>query len=663
MTKKTKTVAIQENFLSDDRLPTNPLDHVRSDDAIQRRIVTGVLESYNSNYDVLGEMIQNAVDTLEDAFLLELKPPFKIQVHVNLKENAISVLDTGLGMTRSQAVSAFAPSVSFKNDIGLLKKRGSKFSYRGYKGVGLTFLGYGTDDIILHTKSRDGQLTKGRMQYARSWAHGERNDPALIVEDQEPSPIDAQARGTYIRVQLSQNTRPKRLSAIATEPKMWEAILRTRTAIGQVFLNQTPSFNIETRLLVTDQDGIIHETEFEPTFLLPHLTNRQPPFRFLDIPSYYQKHNEQTTIPVDSRRQDGIYLMWDTARIEQELTKPQKELFKTELQSYVPVLYAFLPYQTSIWNEINQSVAGVKSKQLMGPGLIIAVNRQRLADTFELVPSRYEALSRNLLVVIHFENARPDQGRKTVQDEVLDLAKRTADRALQYIAEQREFLKPQGDAPTPGQREVEKNHGDWLFNVRQHEQQAPLHIPPVTFLSEPQNEQDVVGLFHQMSALGVFPGLKILATSQIRTYDSLVKFDCPATTTGLQYRSTDENPIGVSPYILGNKERFETRHLTLEFKNNLDGLIDELDDRESAKDFAHIDVCVCWGVVAESFKGHAVEEITTSNIDERRYPGVTHLLRRDGQAHVIQVVMLRDIVAMIKTSRIGLIGRTPEHEL
>jgi hypothetical protein len=41
--------------------------------------------------------------------------------------------------------------------------------YRGYKGVGLTFLAYGTDDIVIHSK-QDGVLTKARMKYGRVWA-------------------------------------------------------------------------------------------------------------------------------------------------------------------------------------------------------------------------------------------------------------------------------------------------------------------------------------------------------------------------------------------------------------------------------------------------------------------------------------------------------------
>jgi len=124
--------------------PVNPLERVFSRQEIQRRTVAGILESYNGNYDVLTELIQNAVDAIEDAFLSELPEPFVVKVHINLQDNWLSVLDTGTGMNQVQAVEAFAPNASFKNNSLIIQKRG-KNSYRGYKGVGLTFLAYGTD--------------------------------------------------------------------------------------------------------------------------------------------------------------------------------------------------------------------------------------------------------------------------------------------------------------------------------------------------------------------------------------------------------------------------------------------------------------------------------------------------------------------------------------
>jgi hypothetical protein len=638
---------------SSTRFPADPLASLSPTQDYHRRVVTGILESYNSNYDVLAELVQNAVDAVEDAMLLGLDGPHFVEVHIDLQKNAIGVLDTGVGLAGDQIIEAFAPMVSFKNDPSILTARGQRLPYRGYKGVGLTFIAYGTDDVVVHSRKENGHLVRARMQYARSWARSERDDAAMVVEDTRRSPLEDSSRGTYIRVHLSQKTRPRSLFHIASEPQVWATILRTRTAIGQILFGGEEPAAFEARLRVTDQDGRVHPVTLNSIFLLPHTVSREPKYRFLDVGEYWSQHGETTEIGAEFRRQDGIYFEWGTARIQRELTTSDAEKYAAELASYAPRLYGFLPYQSSIWSETNELLTGHKQRNYVTPGLIVGVNRQRLADTFEIPATRFETLSRNFLALVHFENAKPDQGRKTVQDEVLLLAQRAADRALQYAAKQRAFLKPAGETPSPGQREVERSHEDWLFNVRLHAKSAPIHLPPLTYQSAPLTEQDVIGLFHQLSALGVFPGIQIFATSQSRTYDCLVRYECHRDRAGLRYYSPERSPLGVSPFILGDNPVFQTRHLTLEFKNNLDGLIDDLSG-ESAKDFPHIDICACWSSVAESFRGYTLEPITSSNIDERRYPGVTHLLRRDSDNHVVQVIMVAEVIEKVRNGSLPL---------
>lgn len=640
------------NSTPDLLFPFDPLANMTLTDEDRRRQISGVIESYNGTYDMLIEAIQNAVDSVEDVAILGLSGPTPtITVTVNLAENWISILDTGIGMSPAQVGEAFIPGKSFKSDPSILAKRGAA-KYRGYKGVGLTFLAYGTDDIVLHSK-KDGVITKGRMQYGRAWALGERADVANVAQDTNPSPLDKADRGTYVRIVFSGSTRPKSLNRLAADPKVWVTILRTRTAIGQILLNLNGVTTLHVKLTVIDSKAVSHNFDVTPVFYYPHLVTRQPPFRFLDLVKYWSTHGEQTKPAADQLRQDGLYLIWNTARIEHELSEEQRGLLSEEIKKYSPQLYAFVPYQGSIWGELNSELTGAKNRNHLYPGLLLAVNRQRLADKFEIEATRFETFSRNVFVMVHFDNAKPDQGRKTVQDEVAELARRAADRAVQYLAKQRELLKPAGEAPTPGQREVEKDHGDWVFNVREHAKLSPLHIPPVTFISEPLTEQDVVGLFHQLTAMGLFAGIRIFATSQSATYDCLVQYDCAANYPGLRYVSIDESPLGVSPYVLGDSERFSTRHQTLEFKNNLDGLVDEL-GRETRKSYSHIDVCVCWSMVSDKFEGYKLTEITQANIDRRALPGVTHLLERDGDAHVIQIILLKNVIDMIKAGKLKL---------
>ena len=113
--------------------------------------MSGVLESYNSNYDFLAEAVQNAVDAIEDAKLRGRSGPFCLNVTINLQENSLSVLETGIGMTEAELSRAVAPHVSLKVDNKIITQRGDKHRYRGYKGVGLTLLAYGTDDLTLHS--------------------------------------------------------------------------------------------------------------------------------------------------------------------------------------------------------------------------------------------------------------------------------------------------------------------------------------------------------------------------------------------------------------------------------------------------------------------------------------------------------------------------------
>jgi hypothetical protein len=633
--------------------PVNPLDRMTfySDESFKRRHIEGILESYNSNYDVLSELLQNSVDAVEDASLLGLGAPFAIEVTLNLKDNYVSVLDTGIGMSAAEIVHVCVPHASLKPHPGLTEKRGKRAPYRGYKGVGLTFLAYGTDDIEIHAK-RDGKTTKTRMQYGRAWAEGRRAEGAVLIETTAVSPLEKYDRGTFVRVQFSQHTRPRSLSRLGSTIAAWDAILRTKTAIGQILLERDPVVKLSVKLTLVTEQGP-ESRDIKPEFLYPHSVVRPHAFRFLDLPKYYKIHSEHSEPPIEKRRQDGIYLVWDTEKIQTELTSEQETTYAEELKAYTPVVYGFLPYQGAVWKELNELVTG-KSRGALGPGLMIGVNRQRMTDVVEIDATRYEVFSRNVFVLVHFDHARPDLGRKTLQEEVTTLAQKIGDRVVQYLAKQRAFLRPSGEAPTADKRDVERDHDDWQFNVRSHAEKSPLHIPPISYVSTPLVEQDVVGLFHQLSTLGIFPGLKIFATSQSKTYDCLIQFQADRDAKRLIYDGpAGKNPLGVSPYVLGSKDQFRSAMLTLEFKNNIDGLIDDVES-ENRKQFNQIDVCVCWGQIGATFKGYELQEITDHNMDQRAFPGVTHILRKDGDAHIMQVVMLATVVALINSGRLSL---------
>jgi hypothetical protein len=379
----------------------------------------------------------------------------------------------------------------------------------------------------------------------------------------------------------------------------------------------------------------------------------------LDVGKYYQDHPGIADHAAENRRQDAVYLTWTSEEIKKQLGKTAEE-FEKELKEFTPELYAFRPYHAPVWAELNEVATGQKRAHFFAPGLVIAVDRQRMADVFPIRASRSELLAQNVFVLVHFDHTKPDQGRKTLQSQVMDLAQQAADAATQYLLQQTGLLKPAGEKTTASQRRIERDHEDWVDNVKAHAKEEPLAIPPVTYASSPLTEQDVVGIFNQLAALGVFPGMKILATSAQATYDCYVQFDCKRNIAQLRYGGLDDNPLGLSTDVLGpTDDEFSTKGLTLEFKNNLDGLIDDLNDPRKGKTFARIDICICWGVIEKQHHGYELTEITETNLHERRYPGITHILRKDGESHLIQVVLLKSIADQIEAGHVKLAKPQP----
>lgn len=634
--------------MSDIQLPVDPLKNIGTDYSIHRRTINGILASYNSNYDILSEILQNSVDAVEDALHSEPDTQQSITVTVNLKDNQLSVLDTGVGMSPEECVSAFAPHVSFKDDE---RRRRYKTAYRGFKGVGLTFIAYGTNNIQLHSKT-DKTTFSGKMSMACDWVRGKSGTQPEIVDDKMSPNLSNLSHGTYINVQLSSSTKPKRLSMLANDFKSWEVILRTRTALGQIrFGGESAKF--VSNLTLVDQSGKIISNEIDSSFLYPHIVKRpkgQAVFRFKNLTDHYEKYPNQPPRPED-KRQDGIYFYWTPEDIVKSFVSEEKDVYSTVVLEHKMRLYCFLPYARTLFKDIDEITTGRRDRNYMRPGLIIGLNGQRLADYFDFKPTRYESLAQNIFIVVSLEGAEPDQGRKTLKDEDMEAAQRAANRALQYAAQQRDFLRPPNDNPSAEQIENERSHDDWKHNVIDHFRNNKLPTSKIPLKSVPLTEQDVVAAFNQICAAGFLPGVEIFATSSSHTYDGLIRFSISKKNDALLYNEEDGNLLGLSPYIIGDidsKKPFETKYLTIEFKSSLDNLISDIESKTTVKDFRSIDILVCWSSVASSFRGYEIIEIGPDNIDERRYPGVTHILTRLEDESKIAVIQIKDVIDMME---------------
>jgi hypothetical protein len=138
----------------------------------------------------------------------------------------------------------------------------------------------------------------------------------------------------------------------------------------------------------------------------------------------------------------------------------------------------------------------------------------------------------------------------------------------------------------------------WIQLQRQHEADHPLAINNPNFFAPmkeisitavPLSEQGVVVLFNQLIAGGVIRGMKLMATSSHQQYDGIYRF---MVKEPLQNHLFDKeaNPLGVQ--TMQHTSEFSSKSNVLEYKQNVDALIQEFESQE--KQESDISLVVAW---------------------------------------------------------------------
>ena len=116
---------------------------------------------------------------------------------------------------------------------------------------------------------------------------------------------------------------------------------------------------------------------------------------------------------------------------------------------------------------------------------------------------------------------------------------------------------------------AEKNYAD-----------HPLLLPnQFAMVSQPTDEQDVVTLFHGLLRHTYLEGYKILTTSSIDTYDCLFCTDFQ-----MKQVHGEKNFLGVKQVMTEKSEISLQKPSVLEFKYNLNGLMQDFKSQEKVED-------------------------------------------------------------------------------
>ncbi len=607
-----------------------------------KREIENILSSYVGWFDPFAELIQNALDSVEERAAADsnkYKPVLRIIV--DLQNNSLTVSDNGTGLTREKYRQFLAPSFSFKSG-----------KTRGHKGVGATFLAYGYNFIQITTKTPDYEHV-AKMENARNWLSNPNpaSNPLLIPDksgclDPEFSKFD---QGVSITLRFDVTTKPGDLNWIkADRAPVWKDMLLIKTGLGSVL----GALDIAVCLIVRTTNGkedVLNLTKTEYNW--PHnIVKKAKKLREIQekSASLHKKHGKDYRMPAAFRNLDCMYEVIKAKELSEFVTLATEE--DEIVKRYNPTLYMCYTHSARVWSDYNESLSLRGNVEILKPGIQIAADNMPQGEVIQIPLKRNIGRQNQVHFLAHFENCKADLGRKGFQKEVISFCEEISRKLIEGpFQKEKHVLKPATGARTDLKRESELD--EWKLEMEKHEKDNPLllknqnfflPVKEVAITSIPTREQDVIALFNQLVAGGVIRGVRIMSTNERFTYDGMYKISFPPPKDHHIFdRKT--NPLGVLEANL-QENGFASKPKILEYKFSLDGLIEDLESGEkNAKDIALVVVWETGDLYQHNY--YILSLLDEDNLSERQYHGVTHVIQNhQTSAREMDLIVLSELV-------------------
>lgn len=613
--------------------------------AAKKREIKNILKSYVSNYDPFSELLQNAMDAVERRRIAGAEFSPKIFVRVDLQENSLEVVDNGCGFSEAEFKSFLAPSISFKS--------GGKT--RGNKGVGVTYVAYGFNELTIRTKN-SGFAFDGTLLRGREWVEDVEGIVPRPRVDKITSSSDMFAlvdQGTSFKLKFSgQKIRPSNLAWYqAQTAEQWLYLLLVKTPLGHINLADLTESAVEFDLVVVGSDGVETKASSQPArYKYPNLEISASQ-RLSTVKEVQQKALDAGKDAVAAiqkyRQSNGLYETYDRESLKKLVSLNEHELSLVDIFNISA--YGYFAYSTEVWDQLNDKKAKLrKGLRVLKGGLQLANNGMPQGELITIPLTKAIGHQNQTHVIVHFDGADPDLGRKGFQPELKDLAERFSVAIVRQLSARRDILKADSGAQSNIEQEI-KVH-EWLTAQEQHQKNHPLQLisqnfflptKKISILSTPQSEQDVIVLFNQLVAGGVIRGIRLLSTTQVMQYDGIFRYVAEEPLNDLVFQE-DTNPLGVLAEQL--IKPYEGPPKILEYKFSLDGLIREFESE--VKSQADISLVIFWDFGKEYVKEYNVTSfLDFDNIHQRVHHGITHSL---ASAHTkFDAICLKELVELL----------------
>tara|TARA_R110002051_G_C8749539_1_gene500054 strand:- start:83 stop:2059 length:1977 start_codon:yes stop_codon:yes gene_type:complete len=614
-----------------------------------KKSIQNVLNSYVGWYDPFAELVQNALDSVEKREkVANSKYKKKVRVLVDLENNQFTISDNGMGLDEATFKQFLAPNASFKD-----------FDSRGSKGVGATYVAYGFNYLRVDSKTRNFEAS-GEMVDAKRWLNGDATATNPLVHPTEDGFIDGEFedfdQGVSVTLQFDSSTKPRDLSWPGlSNADAWFYALSAKTALGAI----KSEVEIDGKVTCIDKDGSATERKFSNARFLSPYTYLKRVKKYEDVldvmAKRLAKHGAAVSMPNSIRNLAGVHLEWNKDEIRTNLSGLEEETIAAIDQYDVKVIASFL-YGTKAWKTINQAIGCRGNANVYGPGIQLATDDMPQGELIQIPLNKYIGRQNQAHVLIHFDGAPIDLGRKGFEKDIVDAGKDIASVLVRDA-----FSKIRSCLKTDDVKSDDLVQGEkldrWKEMLVGHEAEHPLVLKSkhffkplneISITAEPSREQDVIALFNQLVAGGVIRGIKVVGTNEMMIYDGAFRLVVGPKFSNHVY-DEDRNPLGISSSRCDDLEEkypegFVSSGLKiLEYKYSLDGLITDLTTGDKRRD--DIDLVVCWDIgerYEEMFEVNSF--LTEDGIEDRPFHGATHQLIDENRKPAMVAIVLRDLI-------------------
>ena len=608
-----------------------------------RRVIQNILRSYTGYFDVFSELLQNSLDAIDEKRSAAKKPYApRLNILIDILNNKIRVVDNGIGMTLNQFKYCFRPSVSYKH------RRES----RGHKGVGATFLAYNYDYIKLQSK-KDGQAIAAALKLGRHWAEDRTSSvqrPLFEGVQFDCQELLTEESGTCVEIHISKGQRPNLSWLGATSANVWFDALRLRTPLGGIYLIAPDrKIEIDGTIEVIDAAGSRTVHRFSRSeYYYPHeLPNIHKIKSITEIENRMNSltgdpGNRMTRLGDEYRRLDAIYEIWTYDQILENdilmrnISDDQKEI----IGRHKLCIYGCFASTAKTWTDFQNNYLKVhKNASMLKGGMLLASDFMVQGDLYVIPLTSTIGYQNNTHLILHLLDGDPDMGRKVFQPEIKLLADELSRRCVDIFKKYLALMREDTGAPPPySSRDLWKWKTDQDNRRTTHPLNCRFDSRSVAVTSEPQSEQDVIALFHEIVGLEGVEGYLFLGTSGYGQYDSVFLTHY----SRKHVYEKNNSKLGVSDNVVDGKE---SAPYILEYKYDLDGLIADV---ESEKKFLRdIDLLVCWQIGEDYKDSYSIRPYLVGDEGStRHFYAATHALYRDREKD-LEIICLKDLIGYI----------------